>query len=180
MSCTCASLTLAGLCRDCDANVGGIQVVYITTSNSVSGISYDSGNTKITGITLSSGASFYEYQFRKNTGSMTSTLNVTDDGNTYVSTELSLVFGKMQTRSRIEMNALSLSDLFVIVKDANGKYWALGTEDPVTASGGAGETGTNRTDPNRYTITLSEVAASFPFEVDASVIEGLEIVEGTN
>ena len=78
MACVCTNQTLAGLCKDCEGSVGGIVEVYAAIYDSVESLA-TSGNM-ITGITLASGASFYKYQFRKNTGSMTSTLNVTDDG----------------------------------------------------------------------------------------------------
>ena len=188
MDCTCPSQTLAGLCKDCDGSVGGIVEVYIATYGSISGTpsvntdSGDTGSTKgmITGITMVESAKFYKYQFRKNTGSLTSTLNVTDDGNVYVETELSLVFSKMETKKRIEMNALSTQDLVAIVKDANGKYWYLGYNEPVNASGGEGATGTNRTDSNHYGIILKDTSNEYPFEVSATVINTLPLAELTN
>ena len=179
MACTCSAQTLAGLCKDCDGSVGGIVEVYIATYGSISGTPSTSGG-QITAITLTSGSTFYKYQFRKNTGSLTSTLNVTDDGNVYVESELSLVFSKMETKKRIEMNALSTQDLVVIVKDANGKYWYLGYNEPVNASTGEGATGTNRTDSNHYGITLKDTSNEYPFEVSATVISGLAIAEATN
>lgn len=178
MACVCTNQTLAGLCKDCEGSVGGIVEVYAAIYDSVESLA-TSGNM-ITGITLASGASFYKYQFRKNTGSMTSTLNVTDDGNVYVSTELSLVFSKMETKKRIEMNALSVQDLAIIVKDANGKYWYLGETEPVNASAGEGATGTNRTDSNHYGITFTSLSQNFPSEVSASAVEALNPVEPTN
>lgn len=183
MACTCSSLTLAGLCKDCEGSVGGIVEVYVAKYGDVTSVAVaDSGDSKsmVTGITMASGTSYYVYQFRKNTGSMTSTLNVTDDGNVYVSTELSLVFSKMETKKRIEMNALATQDLAIIVKDANGKYWYLGETEPVNASAGEGATGTNRTDSNHYQITFTALSPNFLPEVLGSVIEGLSKVEPTN
>lgn len=178
MSCVCTNQTLAGLCKDCEGSVGGIVEVYAAIYDSVESLA--TSGDMITGITLSSGASFYKYQFRKNTGSMTSTLNVTDDGNVYVSTELALVFSKMETKKRIEMNALSVQDLAIIVKDANGKYWYLGETEPVNASAGEGATGTNRTDSNHYGITFTSLSQNFPSEVSAAAVDGLNPVEPTN
>lgn len=188
MACYCTNQTLAGLCKDCEGSVGGIVTVYAAPWSWISGVTTGidaetSADTQIiTAITFDSAvtaATFYEYQFRKNTGSMTSTLNVTDDGNVYVSTELSLVFSKMETKKRIEMNALSTQDLAIVVKDANGKYWYLGETEPVNASAGEGATGTNRTDSNHYGITFTALSADFPKEVTASALEG-KIQQGTN
>ena len=79
----------------------------------------------------------------------------------------------MNTTARVELTALSLADLRVIVKDANGLYWFLGYDEPVNASAGDGQTGTARSDANRYTITLEDTSAEMPMEVDDSIIAGI-------
>lgn len=175
----CESYTLKGIKRGCEANIGGIKVVYIAPIQDVSAFTYDSGTTEVTGITMVSGKKFKEYNFRKNTGSLTKTLNVTDEGGNYVSSELSLRFSRMETEKRIEIRALSLNEMVVIVKDANDKYWVLGDpakDEPVTASAGGGETGTNREDSNAYTITLSCESAEWPYEVKSTAITS-EIID---
>lgn len=181
MACSCPSLTLSGLCKDCSGSVGGIVEVYVAKYADVTSIAPVSGDN-ITGITMAASAFFYTYQFRKNTGSMTSTLNVTDDGNVYVSTELSLVFSKMETAKRVEMNALATQDLAIIVKDANGKYWYLGETEPVNASSGEGATGQNRTDSNHYGIVFTALSPDFPKEVTEEAMDALKtsIFEPTN
>ena len=162
--------TLAGIARDCQANQGGIREAYI--GNYVDGAFTVSAGT-ITAI--NSGASFYHYTFKKDTGSFTSTLNVDNaNGINYVSTEINFVFSRMETLKRIEMAALALGDLIVVVKDANGKYWAFGVEEPVNASAGSAATGVARGDANQYTITLLDNAASFPMELSSSAISTLE------
>lgn len=178
MSCNCNSYTLAGLCKDCQGNVGGISVVYVALASAVSSVTISDATADtgmITAITLTNTGTtpFYEYQFKKNTGSMTSTLNVSDQGDTYVETVLSLTFNRMETKKRIEMNALSVQDLVVIVKDCNGAYWYLGYDNPVNASNGGGETGTNRTDSNHYSLELTDISASYPYEVLGSIVSGL-------
>lgn len=180
MACTCSSYNLAGLCRDCDGSLGGIKEVYIALHKDVASVTLNSAGTEISAITMNSGTTFYKYQLRKNTSSLTKTLNVADNGNTYVTSELNLVLGKMETKKRIEMCALSKEETAVIVLDANGKYWYLGFDEGVTASAGTGETGTNRTDNNQYTITLQDMSKEYPFEVPASVVEGLDKVEPSN
>jgi hypothetical protein len=79
----------------------------------------------------------------------------------------------METVKRVEITALALGDLAVIVKDANGKYWYLGKDEPVNASAGDGQTGTARSDANRYTITLQDNSLQMPYEVSSSVIDGI-------
>ena len=90
-----------------------------------------------------------------------------------MTSELLLQFNRMQTTARVEVTALALADLVVIVKDANGKYWYLGKDEPVNASAGDGQTGTARGDANRYTITLQDESQEMPYEVSSSIIDGL-------
>lgn len=168
------SQTLAGIPASCETNVGGIREVYICNYNDVDKITVTEG--VITAITMNATAKFKKYCFKKNTSSLTSTLNVDPaNGVNFVQSDLALVFAKQETAKRIEIAALSLGELRVIVLDSNGTYWFLGEEEFVSATAGTAETGTNRTDGNRYTITLTDYSASYPKEVEAGVLT--DIVE---
>jgi len=173
MSCT---QTLNGIAADCTANVGGIREAYIANFADVTSISVNASTNIIDAITMVSTAKFKGYHFKKNSSSMNSTLNVdAANGINFVQTDLQLVFPKQETAKRLEVAALSLGELAVIVKDSNNKYWYLGKEEFVSATAGTGETGTNRTDGNKYSITLTDYNPTYPYEVDpvtvASVIE---------
>ena len=123
---------------------------------------------------MASAAKFKRYSFAKNTGSLTSNYNIdAASGVKYVTTDLLLQFNRMETAKRVEITALALGDLAIIVKDANGKYWYLGKDEPVNASAGDGQTGTARGDANRYTITLQDESQEMPYEVDSSIVEAL-------
>lgn len=164
--------TLSGLARDCDGNMGGIVEVLIANFDEVTAKTLTDG--KISAITMASSKYFHQYYFPKNTGNLTSTYNLDPAaGVRYVTSQLLLQFNRMETTKRVEMTALALGDLAVIVKDANGKYWYLGYDEPVNASAGDGQTGTARGDANRYTITLQDESLQMPYEVLASVISGL-------
>lgn len=161
--------TLAGLARDCESNQGGIREAWI--ANYVEDMFTESAGT-IVGINSAvTGSVFYHYTFKKDTGNFTSTLNVDNAaGVNYVSTEINFVFSRMEQLKRAEVAALSLSDLCLIVLDANGKYWAFGVYEPVNASAGSAETGVARGDRNAYSITLLDNAPSYPMNLsDAAV-----------
>lgn len=163
---------IAGIERDCSTSKGGIVIVYLMNYDSIESVTVEAG--KITNIQPKEGEKFKAYHFRKNTGSMSSTLNVDPaNGVNFVNTDLVLQFLKMDTTKRIEMAALSVNDLVAIVKDANGAFWYLGYDEPITATAGDGTTGTARGDGNRYSITLQDSSSTFPYEVEASVVEGL-------
>lgn len=174
---------LTGIQLDCTNSVGGIKTVYIANYGDVKSVELDtvddstptSADTTfgmITGITMVDGATFKPYQFRKQTGSMTSTLNVDETaGINYISTELNLVFTKMETAKRLNMSALAIGQLAVIVEDCNGKFWYLGKDDYVSASAGSANTGQNKGDSNNYGLTLRDESITYPYEVDREAVE---------
>lgn len=169
MSCT---VTLSNISTNCDSQMGGIDVVYAINYADVEGLTLTTG--VITAVTLATGKYFNTYEFRKQSGSLTCTYNVDDvAGVKYVAGELALRFAKMETAKRTSFMALCNGELACIVKDTNGKYWYLGYNRPVTMTAATGETGTNFTDPNQYTITLSSMDNEMPYEVSDSIIENL-------
>lgn len=171
MSC---SQVLNGIAADCQTNVGGVREVYIANYGDVTAVTLDETSNMIKTITMADKAKFKKYAFKKNTSSMTSTLNVDPaNGINFVQTDLALVFAKQETVKRMEIAKLSLGELRVIVLDANGKYWFLGKEEFVSATAGTAETGTNRQDGNRYSITLTDYSASYPYEVDPTIVAEL-------
>ena len=164
--------TLSGLARDCNSNMGGILEALIAPFDDVTAVTITDG--VISAITMASSKKFKKYNFAKNTGNLTSTYNIDPaSGVRYVTSDLLLQFNRMETTKRVEITALAMSDLVVICKDANGKYWYLGKDEPVNASAGDGQTGTARGDANRYTITLRDESQEMPYEVSDSIIEGL-------
>lgn len=177
--------TLAGITLDCTNSLGGIKTVYIANYGDVEGVVLDTEDNStpdsadttygmITGITMVEGAKFKPYQFRKQTGSMTSTLNVDETaGINYVSTELSLVFTKMETAKRVEMSALAIGQLAVIVEDSNGKFWYLGYDDYVSSSAGGGNTGTAKGDQNAYLLTLRDESDTYPYEITKDAVDAV-------
>ena len=152
--------------------MGGIVEAHAINREYLSDVAAQEGVIKQ--ITLAEGEKFKSYYFNRNTGSMTS--NYTLDpatGVRYVTTDLVLQFNRMETTKRIEVTALAQNELALIVKDANGKYWLLGKDEPVMATAGEGVTGTARGDRNGYGITLQDTSLEMPYEVDAALVESL-------
>lgn len=180
------SRTLSGIAMECAPSKGGIVEAYIAnwakgmfqyTVNTGSSASDVEIPDTVTGVTT--GTTWSKLAFRKNISNFTSTINVDDaNGVNYVSTEINFVFNKMQTASRIAISAMAYSGAALVVKDANGKYWAFGVDEPVMLTAGSGETGTAATDANRYSVTLTDTALFLPMEVSKSV--GDTIAEGAS
>ena len=152
--------------------MGGIVEAHAINKEYIEKITAEEGVVKT--ITLADGEKFKSYYFNRNTGSMTS--NYTLDpatGVRYVTTDLVLQFNRMETAKRVEVTALAQNELALIVKDANGKYWLLGKDEPVMATAGEGVTGTARGDRNGYGITLQDTSLEMPYEVDAELVATL-------
>lgn len=169
----CDSITLNGLDLGCSNGIGGIKEVYITTYDSLSGTPlFD--DMLGTVIELNVTSKFKTYKFRKATGSLTSTLNIDDSaGTSYVQTDLALQFNKYaDVATRLEIQALSISNLLVIVKTNTNKFIFLGADNPVTATAGGGQTGQAYADGSFYNITLTDISKNYPY-----VIENLNIID---
>ena len=158
----CTSYTLKGITNDCSTSKGGIREIYIADWQKDL---FTVGDSAGTVTALKSDTQWFKYYIKRNTSSFTSTATIDlANGVNYVSTELNLVFTKMETSKRVEMSALLLNDVAVLVIDANNKVWCLGKDNPVNASAGTAESGTAATDGNKYTLTLTDESDTFPFE----------------
>lgn len=187
----CSNICLrGGIDGRCDGGMGGIVEVAITNwaddlftayyGTNVppeTGLPYAYAMADVDGGVCQDSANWFKFTFRRNTANMTSTLNIDDaNGINYVQTDLQLIFSRMEKDKRMEIIGLSQAPVAAVVKDANGKYWALGYNEPMTASAGEGVTGTNRSDSNHYSITLTDISDTFPLPVEngAAVMEAAE------
>lgn len=175
MSC---SQTLSAISKDCNANIGGIKRVLLANSDDVASVTITS--EIVTAITMVSrgtppvAATFLEFAFRPNTGSMTTNAQVSDSGaSPYWQTDVVMAFNRLETAKSVAIKALAQADLIGIVEDMNGKYWLVGFENPLNISAGAAASGTQRGDRNGYDITLTDVSSELPHEVDSTIISGL-------
>ena len=161
--------TISGLAKDCEVNMGGIRKVFIAIFDDVASVTET--NNQISAITMDSTKKFKTFLFADGSASFKTTPTYDRaNGVHFYTTELTMVFSRMETVKRIEMAALSLSELAVIVQDKNGLYWYLGHDEPVAASAGEGATGTARADRNGYSITLQDNSLDWPMEVASDAI----------
>lgn len=169
---TICSATFAGLPVDCDASQGGLQRVLIANFSDVQEVT--EGENKITAIKMVSTKHFFAYDLAPDVSSMTTTMNKNvQNGSLFFTTDVALMFLRMDTIKRTEVEAMSMAHMAVIVEDKNGKYWYLGKDEAVMASAGEDGTGTARGDANKYGITLQDNARQRPYEVESSIIAAL-------
>lgn len=168
------SYTLAGITRDCDVNAGGIKRVLIASYEDVVSYEVDGTTHLVDVITMDTGKKFKEYYQRPNVANYAGTPQFNEDGD-YTGEDgiLTLVFGRMDTTKRLEVEALSKQGLWVIYEDKNGKYWALGLDNAVTRNGGSTASGTATTDRNGYEVQLHSSDNGSPTEVDSTIIASL-------
>lgn len=150
--------TLTGIAKNC-GNVGGVKNIYICNRAEIDKIQM-SGNL-ITGINMYASALFMPYRFKNGQASFTSTVNA-GDGNTSVTTDLTISFNRMQTATRLEITALAQADICVIIHDANDIYHFLGADEPAYLATSTGSTGSAKTDINNYQIVIRDECKTFP------------------
>lgn len=164
--------TLTAILKDCSPSMGGIIEVMFANKEDVQEVTLL--EDMVNEIIMASSKKFVKFQFARNTGSMSS--NYTIDPTTgvkFVTTDLVLVFNRMETSKRVAIKALMQNDLVAIVKDANGKYWYLGYDEALNATAGDGLTGTARADRNGYSVTLQDNSHEMPYEVNSEIIAAL-------
>lgn len=157
----------------CEGNVGGVSKIWLANESDVTAISAGTASTLtdegIVSITMSGDTKFVEFPIKKNTANFTSTLNVSDNGSSYVSSVLAFNMPRMKADKRAAMQALMLSEALAIVLDSNGHYWMLGDkQNPLTNTAGTGETGTAKGDANQYTTEMTAETPEWPMEIAAS------------
>lgn len=152
----------------CQPNIGGIKNVWLANYVENAATITESTDKLVDGSVSGFAESvvWQKYPMRKNTCSMTSTLNNSTDGASYVTTELAMVFSKMESQKRIAIQALAIGEVMAVVEDSNGEMWFLGADAPLTATAGTGETGTAKADANRYNLTLTDESLGFPYSLD--------------
>lgn len=164
-----SNYTLAGIGFDCNANLAGVREVYITYYDDAT-VTPDTDTHTISGVSLSTGVSWYTYEFARNTSSLTSTLTKDDaNGTRYYTNTLELVFNKLTAAKHLEVMALAAEKLAVIVVDNNGKMWYLGADAYVTGVSTEAGTGASADDRNGYTVTIEGTSAYLPFEFTGTI-----------
>lgn len=159
---------LTGIPRDCGTSMGGIKRILLANFDDVLRPVVDEVTKKIKAINFASTSSpkFKEFILRKGVGELTHSLQVnTENGVNYIENTVALAFGKMDTEKRVAVSVIAVNEMVGIVEDMNGKFWFLGYDEPLTATGGDGGTGQGKTDANRYGINLGTDSETYPYEI---------------
>lgn len=161
-------VSLTGIPYDCGTNLSGIKALYLANDASVGNVTVSEG--EISAIDASAGT-FKKYVPAKNTGSLTKTLTKDEStGVMYYTNEAVAQFNRMETAKRTEIANIDRGQFKAIVLDNNGKYWFLGKDNYVSATAVTGQTGAGLDEGNFYTLTLTDISAELPYEVQSEAI----------
>ena len=170
--------TLAGLADDCSINfVGGAnrQIYLISrqgglkatlTSGVVTALK-DGSDTAITSSDVKA------YDFRKNSSSLTSTLQTGDVE--YFESAVAGTFAGLTTTKFTELKEILKDAVAVVVVDNNGTGWIIGVESGADVTNLVATTGTAKTDANQIECTFTAYEAHLPYEIDSSLMATLNI-----
>lgn len=167
--------TLKGIGTSCDTVLSGIKSAYIANREDVSAVTKSSTAANVvSGITMSGDAKFMHYHFKKQTGSLTSTLSKDEtNGYRFYTNEIALQFTKLEAAKHLEIEALAAGELITIIETNDNKLWLVGYDSYVSATEATAQTGTAFTDMSGYQITMSAMESTLPLEVPADVLTGI-------
>lgn len=169
----CSNLT-AGFTLDCNDSNGGIDKIFIA-NGPVESITSTAGT--ITAITVGGSAltpsDFFDFEVPRQTSSFTETINVSqENGTVFYDQALTMVFNKMEASKRDQILLIAeATDMVVVFKDNNGKYFSVGVERGAFMTAGSSVSGTAYGDRNGYELTISGMEDKPSFEVTGSIVE---------
>ena len=169
----CSNLT-AGFTLDCNDSNGGIDKIFIA-NGAVDSITESAG--LISAITVAGSAltpsDFFEFEVPRQTSSFTETINVSqENGTVFYDQALTMIFNKMEASKRDQILLMAqATDMVVVFKDNNGKYFSVGVERGAYMSAGSSLSGTAYGDRNGYELTISGMEEAPSFEVTGSIVE---------
>ena len=169
----CSNLT-GGFTLDCNDANGGIDKIFIA-NGAVESITEAAGT--ITAITVGGSplapSDFFEFEVPRQTSSFTETINVSQENSTvFYDQALTLIFNKMEATKRDQILLMAqATNMVVVFKDNNGKYFSVGVERGAYMTAGTSVSGVAYGDRNGYEITISGMEASPSFEVTGSIVE---------
>ena len=179
----CTSKYLTSITTSCTSNLPSIKSLWIGQFDSATftytylqdgqsqDIVDDDGNKiieAVSGATLKEGSKpWVIFNFKKNTGELTSEMTVNDNGSHYYTNGVNLVFAKIDNGKRLSLEAVASGECTMIVLDSNNQYWLIGAENSVAMTTLSATTGVNVGDSNAYNVTISADEANMPLLIEA-------------
>lgn len=166
MSC----LLTNGVTRGCDFGFGGLQTILLANKSEIESMAKNTDDT-ITGITMATGATFYEFQFEPETGQALQELQVGSPSR-FVLQTLNMQLANVSQSKKNVLNNLANGDLVAIYEDQKDQYFLFGELGRgLRASTLTIDTGTADADGYIVTIALVGGNSGYANEVESSVVQ---------
>ena len=178
----CTSKYLTSITTSCSSNLPSIKSLWIGQFDSASftytylqdgqsqDIIDDDGNKiieAVSGATLKEGSKpWVIFNFKKNTGELTSEMTVNDNGSHFYTNGVNLIFARIDNSKRLSLEAVSSGECTMIVLDSNNQYWLIGAENSVAMTTLTATTGVAISDSNQYSLTISADEAHMPIFIE--------------
>ena len=178
----CVPKYLTSIATSCGSNLPSIKSLWIGQFDSASwtytylqegsqNVTDDDGNPiieTVSGATLKEGSKpWVIFNFKRNTGELTSEMTVNDNGSHFYTNGVNLVFAKIDNGKRLSLEAVSSGECTMIVLDSNNQYWLIGAENSVAMTTLSATTGVAVSDSNAYNVTISADEAHMPLLIEA-------------
>lgn len=173
---SCSNLN-AGFILDCNDSNGGIEKVFIANGPVESFQLSTAGSGVVDEIVVNGSpltpSDFFVFEVPRQTANFTETHTVSQTAGTlFYDQALSMVFNKMEAQKRNQLLLMGqATNMVVVFKDSNDKYWSVGLERGAYMTAGTSITGTAYGDQNGYTITLTGNERNPSFEIDPAIVE---------
>jgi hypothetical protein len=143
-----------GISLGCSNNLGGTSRLWLAEKANITNTTLSSPGDEISAFTMAGSpvSKFYEYEFNKNTSSYTQ--EETHDeasGRDLVIVTITLILNRREKTKRDNLLLLRGKKLAAVIEDNNLVCWYASEVMMTTNTGGSG---TAKTDPNQYVITL--------------------------
>lgn len=120
MSC----LLTSGASRQCSHEFGGIKELYLANFSEVTSAETNPATGEITGFTMTSGATFYTFEFVKDTAQALEELQ--DGPSSFIQQTINFQLNGITLQKRDVLNEISLGTFVVIAKKPDDNFWVYG------------------------------------------------------
>ena len=160
-----------GITRSCDWAIGGIKSsIWLANAEDFTALYASTG--QVTGATVATGATFYEFQQEPQSASLTQSLAV---GTLFVAQTATFALAGL-TQAKIQtLNTLALSQVMVIAKANDGNYYWIGDNGSSLKPAVEVTTGVADADAANAVITLTGSNKGFAPVVAVSALAALGI-----
>lgn len=171
----CDSLSY-GFDFECNDGVGGIKAGSLLLAEWDNISSYTATGGVVTVLNQEASTYFYRYQVRKYiAGDTTNGVNDPLTGTRAYTSALVFTLFNISAEKNTELETLMSKPVVAIYQDNRDKWHVLGIKFGAEVKTIDRQTGVAMTEMNGYTITVTHEEDAFPYEVQASVISGLDI-----